>query len=57
MRKHFIECTEDNAIFIEYQRGMVELMKFDKLFSLPSDHSPFFSMPEQLADGIAGMYS
>ncbi|HSC75334.1 MAG TPA: alpha/beta hydrolase [Pseudomonadales bacterium] len=55
--KHFIECTEDNAIFIEHQRGMVDLMKFDKLISLPSDHSPFFSMPEQLADGIAGMYS
>lgn len=47
--KFYIECTRDNAIPIENQRVMVENMPFVAVYSLNSDHSPFLSMPSELA--------
>jgi pimeloyl-ACP methyl ester carboxylesterase len=47
--KFYIECTRDNAMPIENQRALVENMPFGAVYSLNSDHSPFLSMPSELA--------
>jgi hypothetical protein len=48
--KIYIECTIDNAISIELQREMIAHGKPEKIFSLETDHSPFFSTPKELAE-------
>jgi len=45
----YIECTADEALGLPTQRWMVSLRPCRRVFSLPSSHSPFFSMPEELA--------
>ncbi|MFA7556167.1 MAG: alpha/beta hydrolase [Spongiibacteraceae bacterium] len=51
--KDYIECTQDNALPIKIQRAMQENMTFNRVETLDSDHSPFTSMPDQLASVIA----
>lgn len=51
--KDYIECSQDNALPIETQRAMQKNMHFNRIESLNSDHSPFTSMPNDLADVIA----
>jgi pimeloyl-ACP methyl ester carboxylesterase len=46
----FVECTQDNAMHISQQRRMQELLPCKKVYSLPSGHAPFISMPGELAD-------
>ncbi|MBS0285739.1 MAG: alpha/beta fold hydrolase [Proteobacteria bacterium] len=46
--KVYIECLHDNAIPIQAQRAMHSTTPC-RVQSLPSDHSPFYAMPEQLA--------
>lgn len=46
----YIECTQDNAVPLALQRLMQRALPCDRVFTLESDHSPFFSAPEQLAD-------
>lgn len=53
--KFYIECTLDQALFIEDQRAMQSHMKFEGVKTLNSDHSPFWMMPENLADVISNM--
>lgn len=53
--KFYIECTEDQALFIDDQRAMQSHMKFARVETLDSDHSPFWMMPARLADVIADM--
>jgi pimeloyl-ACP methyl ester carboxylesterase len=53
--KHYIECTDDQALFINDQRAMQSHMKFARVETLNSDHSPFWMMPARLADVISGM--
>lgn len=53
--KFYIECTEDQAIIIQDQRAMQSHMKFARIATLASDHSPFWMMPERLADVIGAM--
>jgi len=50
--KSYIECTKDQAITIERQRIMQKNWKCEKVISLESSHSPFFSQPDKLADAI-----
>lgn len=50
--RHYIECTRDNALSIEGQRAMQANMEFRSVASLASDHSPFYSMPTNLAETI-----
>lgn len=45
----YIECLQDNAIPIATQRGMMSEMPCLKVVSLDTDHSPFYSAPEELA--------
>jgi pimeloyl-ACP methyl ester carboxylesterase len=50
--KYYVECTEDRAIPIEGQRVLQQHMDFAGVATLPSDHSPFLSMPQRLAEVI-----
>lgn len=45
--KTYIECTKDNVLTIEAQRAMYGKYSCH-VVSLPTDHSPFLSAPEDL---------
>lgn len=44
----YIECLQDKAISIEVQRSMLSKIPCAPVFTLPCDHSPFYSAPEEL---------
>jgi pimeloyl-ACP methyl ester carboxylesterase len=50
--RHYIECLQDRTIPITDQRRMQGLQPCASVTSLDSDHSPFLSMPETLADTL-----
>ena len=51
--KYYITCLNDKAVTPEEQRKMYEqFIPKDKVYTLNSSHSPFFSMPEQLKETI-----
>jgi pimeloyl-ACP methyl ester carboxylesterase len=50
--KIYIECLQDNAIYIDDQRRMHQKLNC-QVISLESDHSPFFSCPEKLVKILA----
>jgi pimeloyl-ACP methyl ester carboxylesterase len=47
--RHYIECTRDRAIPLAEQRRMVAAAPC-RVHSLDAAHSPFYSMPDRLAD-------
>ena len=47
--RHYVECLEDRAIEIAAQRAMHAKMPCT-VHTLAASHSPFFSMPDRLAD-------
>ena len=49
VRRAYIECTDDRAIGIGFQREMIRGSPCNSVISLPCGHSPFFSMPGRLA--------
>lgn len=48
--RYYIECGRDRAITPELQQKMEKSSPCRQMFSIDTDHSPFFSAPEQLAD-------
>jgi pimeloyl-ACP methyl ester carboxylesterase len=44
----YIECARDRAISLTAQRRMAAAAPCEETFILDTDHSPFFSMPDQL---------
>jgi len=46
----YIECTEDRAVTTFIQRKMYGETPCEKVYSLPTSHSPFFSRPKDLVD-------
>jgi len=46
--RDYIHCTEDHALGPSLQRRMLEAQPC-RVHSIPSSHSPFYSMPERLA--------
>jgi len=50
--KTYIECLEDRAVTLPLQRRMYQETPCDKVFSLASSHSPFFSQPEKLVEAL-----
>ena len=46
----YIECTEDKAVTPFIQRKMYTETPCEKVYSLPTSHSPFFSRPQELTD-------
>ena len=53
----YIECTLDRAIGIEKQRVMQAMRPCEQVFTLDTDHSPFFSTPRELADCLLAIAS
>lgn len=49
VKRHYIECVNDNAITIAAQRRMQSAWPCDRVFALETSHSPFYSAPDQVA--------
>jgi pimeloyl-ACP methyl ester carboxylesterase len=48
--KFYIECTEDKAVTPFIQRKMYAETECEKVYSMATSHSPFFSKPKELTD-------
>lgn len=48
--RYYVECLRDRAITPSLQREMRMQSPCQETFSIDTDHSPFFSAPEQLAE-------
>jgi pimeloyl-ACP methyl ester carboxylesterase len=48
--RYYIECTDDKAVSIEAQREMLSKQTVAQVYTLDTDHSPFFSAPNILGD-------
>jgi hypothetical protein len=48
--KYYIECTEDKAVTPFIQRKMYTETPVEKVYTLPTSHSPFFSKPQELSE-------
>jgi pimeloyl-ACP methyl ester carboxylesterase len=51
----YIECTADRAVTLASQRRMQAALPCDPVFALDSDHSPFISAPQALAEVLGGL--
>lgn len=50
--RHYIECMDDKCVPLAEQRAMQLVLPCASVTTLDSDHSPFFSMPDQLAAAL-----
>jgi pimeloyl-ACP methyl ester carboxylesterase len=50
----YIECSQDRTITLAAQRDMQRAWPCEPVFTLESDHSPFLSQPERLAQLLGG---
>ena len=48
----YIECTQDRAISIGYQRAMAARARVETIASMEASHSPFLSAPAELAQHL-----
>lgn len=55
VRRAYIECLRDRAIPIAMQRAMIEAQPCERVMTIDSDHSPFFSAPQELADHLLSL--
>lgn len=55
VRRAYVECTRDNAIPIALQRAMMAAQPCDAVFTIDTDHSPFYSRPRELADHLLSL--
>ena len=46
----YLECVNDNAMTVAQQRRMQDLLPCNKVYSLPSSHSPYLSMPAKVVE-------
>jgi pimeloyl-ACP methyl ester carboxylesterase len=51
----YIEALNDLTLSIDFQRRMQRYWPCDPVISLPSDHSPFYSAPTELADALLSL--
>lgn len=51
----YIECTDDRAIVLDFQREMQRASPCAKAVSLNTSHSPFFSAPKELARVLSNL--
>ena len=51
----YIECLRDRVIDPVLQKAMYQASPCEKVLSLDTDHSPFFSRPEELARHLASL--
>lgn len=50
VRRAYIVCTDDRAIVSDLQHDMIAKSGVETVKSLPASHSPFLSMPKELAE-------
>src|SRR5688572_16471317 len=50
VRRFYIECTEDKAVTPFIQQKMYSETICEKVYRLPTSHSPFFSKPGELCE-------
>lgn len=48
VKRAYIECLRDKAIPIAMQRAMIAAQPCDRVFTIDTDHSPFYSAPGEL---------
>lgn len=48
----YIECLQDRAVPLDLQRAMQAKLPCKPILTLDTDHSPFYSAPDQLADWL-----
>ena len=53
--RYYIECLRDRVVPIALQGAMRADLPFDGVYSLDTDHAPFFSAPEELATILRGI--
>ncbi len=51
----YIKTLRDNAVTAEFQQKMIEWSPPDKVILMDSGHSPFLSMPAELAAALVGL--
>ncbi len=51
----YIECLLDNAIRVEDQRRLHQFYGCQQIIQMNASHSPFFSMPHELADHLLSL--
>lgn len=51
----YIECTEDKAVTPFIQKKMYTEMPCEKVYSLATSHSPFFSKPKELVSILCSL--
>jgi pimeloyl-ACP methyl ester carboxylesterase len=51
----YIECLRDRAVSLSEQRKMVTAMPCREVISLDTDHSPFFSAPDELTQHLLAL--
>ena len=51
----YIECTQDKAVTPFIQRKMYTEMPCEKVYTMHTSHSPFFSKPGELADILCNL--
>ena len=57
MPRVYIECLHDKVIPLALQRQMHSKLPCQKVVSIDSDHSPFFSAPQKLTEILTGSLS
>jgi len=50
VRRFYIECTEDRAVTPFIQQKMYTETPCEKVYKMPTSHSPFFSQPKALCN-------
>jgi len=53
----YIACSEDRAIAPELQRKMVEALPCREVITMTTDHSPFYSAPQELVTHLMAIAS
>jgi pimeloyl-ACP methyl ester carboxylesterase len=53
----YIECRRDRALSLSEQRRMVSSMPCQQTLSMDTDHSPFFSAPDELTAHLLSLQS
>lgn len=51
--RHYVTCLRDRAISPDMQRQMYSATPCQQVLAMDTDHSPFFSAPEELAEHLA----
>lgn len=55
IKRAYIECLRDRAIPIAMQRAMIAAQPCGKVFTMDTDHSPFYSAPEDLSGHLLAL--